>query len=164
MGPAYIAGPTCEVLMTLTRVMVETVTIARRGVQLAFVGMDGITVTGANSSLNDPIASAVRALSGTTADYSTATDTDIQTIPNDKIDGIFDVTEYFVIRTILGHYTKVDITSGPFKANLSQFAKGLRDDMENLKKKMQDEWGVGGLVVEPDVLLQDFAEHEDDNE
>jgi hypothetical protein len=150
--------------MTILRTDVDTILIQRRGTQITSLGLDGVTIDGTNVVLNDPVASAVRALGGTTASPVTATDADIATITSLYLNGIFTVAEYFLVRKLLSQLTQqnaVDITSGPFSAKLSQWAKMLQQDLDRLGREIEDEWGVGAVEIEAGIVTLNIASHDD---
>jgi len=147
--------------MSYTRANVEMVLVGRRSAMMGVVGF-AITFTGSNASLNDPISFAVRALGGTVVNTALVTDADIQTLDEAKFDALLDVAELRLLRNIKGNMTAVDTVSGPFQERFSQLIDSIRDDIAAMEKKIEAEYGIGGVDMTIGKVKRDFASHGDD--
>lgn len=129
--------------MTITRVQVERILIARCGKLLTAAGLDGATRTGANEDLNDPIGAAVRALALTVADLSAVADTDLASVTDAQIDQLLDVAELRTLETIEGNLDQVDITIGPRSESLNQLSKQVRTKIDAKRAAVEAAYGTG---------------------
>lgn len=149
--------------MVFTRAQVEATMISRRRRVMIRVGLDGVTVDGTNADLTDSIGSAIRLLGGVTIDPILITDADLLTIPEDYQNYILDVTEWYLLGTMIGQFVDVDLVTGPFAAKLSQLADRLQKQWE-ARRKLLEEAGIVGVEVEAGVILQNFAQHGEVND
>lgn len=147
-----------------TRAQVESILVFRRGKAMVSQGLDGTTVDGTNPDLTDSIGSAIRWLGGTTADPLAVTDGDISTIPEVYQGAIFDAAEMYLLNALRGQYLAVDQVTGPFQAKLSQLPDRWLKDWELLRRKLEDEFGLGGPELEAGVFEHNFAAHGEDDD
>ena len=156
---------TCQDSASLSvRSSVESAMVHRRGKVMIRVGFDGTTYDGTNADLTDSLTSAIRLLGGSIATRGFVTDADIATIPSEYADAINDATELYLIASVRGQMLDVDIVTGPFAAKLSQLAVRLFEDWKALKKKLEEDFGIGGIQAEVGVIEQNFAAHGDEDD
>jgi len=147
--------------MTITRANLEALLVARRGPLMSAATM-AVTVAGSNADLNDPIGYAIRYMGGTVADISSVTSVDLATVDFALIDGVFDVAELRLLRTIKGRLDMVDIRTGPFTESLSQLAESVEQDIQSMSEQVVKKYGAGSILIDTGNLSLDFAEHNDD--
>lgn len=128
---------------------------------MIFAGLDGTTFDGSNSDLNDPIGYGIRKVGSTVSDPSNVADSDLAAVADNLFDALLDVSELRLLRNIRGNLDLVDTTAGPLSESLSQVASQVGRDIIELQAFIKDEYGLGGLTMEADVIRQDFAEHDD---
>lgn len=147
--------------MDITRAELESVLVARRGPMLVAAGM-ATTYIGSNPNLNDPLGYAIRYLGGTVASIATVVDADFSTLPDSAtVDGVLDVAELRLLRSLKGHLDEVDSRVGPLSVSLSQLARSVQEDIEELSKLVLRKYGVGSTMVEVGLLTLNFADHND---
>lgn len=127
-------------------------------------GLDGTTIDGTNADLTDAIASATRYLGGTVLIPTALTDVDLATIPEEYQGAIFDASEMYLINNLRSQYLAVDQVTGPFQAKLSQLAERWLKDWDILKKKLEDEFGLGAPELTTGIIEQNFASHGDEDD
>lgn len=130
--------------MPLTRANVEALLIARVGAWLTSVGLDGVTVSGANLSLNDPIGWAIRQAGGAVAAPALVTDADVATVASSDIDKLLDLAEYRALLSVLSNNTATDIKAGPVEIKDSQFGTALLARIAALRAQIGADYGIGG--------------------
>ena len=149
--------------MTLTRANAEAVLVKRIGALFANIGLDGTTVDGTNTDLNDPIAYALTYLGYGVTDYTSVTDADMSSLSTDNYNAFFDIAEMRCLETALNVASNlVSITVGPRSEQLGQIADSLKTMIANKKKSIQDDYGLGIGTISTGNLLLDFARHSDD--
>jgi len=126
------------------------------------VGKDGTTVTGSNADLNDAIGAAIRRLGGTVTTPTSVTDTDVQTVATADFDALLDIAELRVLYSIRGNLIYVDTTAGPFTDRYSDIGDYLKDQIDALEEKIEDEHGIGGPVPQVGVIQREIASHDED--
>jgi hypothetical protein len=127
-------------------------------------GWDGVTVDGTNSDLVDSIASAVALLHGTLIDPIAVTDVDLASVADELQNGLPLASEMFLIWSLRAQMLYVDQTTGPFSARLSQLPDRLLKDWEALRKRLEEEFGLGGPELVAGVIEQNFATHGDEDD
>jgi len=150
--------------MSITRAELETILLHRRANAIHYVSWDYTTHDGTNADLTDAIASAIRLLGGTVADLANVVTTDIETIPAEHQPALFDAAEFCLVANLRAQLIDVDLVTGPFAAKLSQLAERLRQDWLDLKKLLEEQYGIGGIEPEVGVIEQNFAAHGDEDE
>lgn len=141
--------------MALTRVQVEDILISRAGEMLATLGRDDVA-SGANADLNDPMAWALRQLGLSVAAATAITDGDLSAIDADDENQFLDLAEYRLLmtcRTIARRL--VNSASGPRREDLSDLAKGLKDDLADMRESLQLQYGFGAGTLEGGVIITD---------
>ena len=144
--------------MSLTRANAEVVLISRAGNLMTAAGLDGVTVDGTNSDLNDPIGYGIRKVGGTVADVTNVADSDLTSISSDDYDEFFDYSEYRLLQNIAGNLDDVDIRVGPQEQKLSQLADFLDRRIERLKSKLEAEYGLGYATITAGYIDLNFQE------
>lgn len=127
----------------LTRANVELILIARVGAWLTSAGLDGVTVSGSNESLNDPIGWAIRQAGGTVSNPAFVTDADVQTVASVDLDKLLDLAEYRVLLSVLSNNTATDIKAGPVEIKDSQFGAALLARIAALRTQIAADYGIG---------------------
>ncbi len=147
--------------MTATRAIIETL-VVRRCKNLMDAVSFALTYAGANDDLNDPIAWAIRKLSGTVSNPVSVSDADVASVSDSSFDALVDLAEYRTLVNIKGNYALVDISSGPERESLSQVANNLKDLIEAKLEYIKNTYGIGAPIMEAGVLSEDFATHRND--
>jgi hypothetical protein len=127
--------------MALTRIQVEKVMIRRAGKRLAFVGLDGTTISGNNADLADPISQTLIAMSVPVADITNPQDSDL--LPVTDTNQFLDRCELRVLESVHGNMDMVDYSTGPRSERLSQFTADLEKAIERQREKVKLQYGVG---------------------
>lgn len=148
--------------MTITRANMEAIIVSRCNRLMAFVGM-AVTITGSNSSLNDPIGYSIRRLGYSVINIGSVTDTDVANIKDDEIDEALDYAEMRTLESVAGNMDAVDISNGPEKENFSQVSTSLEKRIKSLTDKITASYG-SGAIPETGSLIYNFAAHNDDTE
>lgn len=146
-------------MMTLTRANTEFIVVSRVSPLLTAAGM-ATTVIGSNADLNDPIGRAVRYLDHTVDDPTLVDDTDVARVTDSETDEFLDLTELFLLYSILGHLDDVDIAVGPRSEKLSQLAKQVEQLIDRLRRRMAMQYGYGLATPVSGCITRKFAEHE----
>jgi len=145
--------------MPLTRANVETILIGRAGKILALAGLDGLTRTGANPDLGDPIRVGLASLGLGTATLGVVVDADFAPITAFNVDQLLDVATLAALEAALGNLDQPDQTADT--DNVQSLGK-LRDSIEATvrRKRLQAErqYGYGLPSLTAGVLDLGFAE------
>ena len=130
--------------MSLTRVTLDTILIARTGSLLTTVDKDGTTADGTNQDLVDPIRSALRLLGYTVASVASVADSDLASVSLDDEEALIDLAELKILDTIVypGATILVDISVGPRRESLSQFSKHISEMIERKTAAINDSYGA----------------------
>jgi hypothetical protein len=131
--------------MPVSRANVETILIARVGAWLTAAELDGVTVSGANLSLNDPLGWAIRHSSGTVTAAALVTDADVATVADADLDQLIDLAEYRALLSALSNFTGVDKKAGPVELKSSQLGDRLLARIAQLRSEISLNYGVGGF-------------------
>jgi len=148
--------------MAITRVNVETITVARVGALMTEASLDGTTVDGTNADLNDPIGVALREMGETVTAIAAVADADLSGVAEADYNELLDRVELRTLETIEGNYTLVDITAGPRSEKLSQLATAVQVRKGQLLDKIREKYGIGGDSFVAGYLIMDFVEHDDE--
>lgn len=148
--------------MTFTRANIEGTLVARAGLLMKAAGMDGTTVSGSNASLNDPIGWAMRQADYTVANISLITDTDVALVSDAMLDMLLDFAEYRLLMSIGGNLPLVDISSGQQRQALSQIATRAKEQLADVRERIETLWGFGFGTLTAGVVGLNFAEHTED--
>lgn len=132
----------------MIRSQAEVILISRCGAALVAVSKDGTTVNGSNEDLNGPLWYALDRLGYSVANISLVSDTDIQAVADEDILPFLAIAEIQILENVLNSaFTFVDITIGPRRESLSQFAESLEKTIsrkkEDLTRDFGDLWGRG---------------------
>lgn len=148
--------------MTVTRANIEKTLTLRRSPLMVIATM-AVTFAGSNVDLNDPIGYAIRFLGGTVTDPMLVADADLTSLDDIFLDGILDVAELRLLRTIKGRLDQVDTRTGPLSESMSQLAKSVGEDIDDLMAMIKAKYGtgVGGILIETGYISLNFAEHND---
>lgn len=143
--------------MALTRVAAENILIRRLGLMMEVVKMDTVA-GGANANCHDPLAWATRGVGGTTAAHNTVTDAELAGVDLVHYDDLMALAEWRLLLNIQGALNAVDITVGPRKELLSQYADKVQQMLDNLRPVING-LGVLGAGLEVGYITVDIAEH-----
>jgi len=148
--------------MAITRLQLENELVSRRKAMLEAVGI--LSTPAGYPDLNSPIAYAIRQSGGTVSNLSSVVDADLATVDAEDYDKLMDVAEYRLLMNIKGRWAKVDISSGPYRQSLGQFADQLDKDIAAMKTQLQEEHGFGGASysIEAGVIDLNFAQSDPD--
>lgn len=126
----------------MNRANAEVVLIKRCGSVLTAVGMDGETVNGSNSDLNDPLWYSLNRLGYGVISISAVTDADIAQVSDENTAPFLDIAELRVLESALNAATGlVDITVGPRRESLSQLSDRLSKTIEAKNARIYREYG-----------------------
>lgn len=128
--------------MPLTRAQVETILIRRTGRLLDAAELDGATVDGTNTDLNDPIGWAVRQCGGTVTAITAVTDADLITVSDS--DKLLDFAELRALESAFQNYDAVDITAGPRTEKLGQLGMRLESAIARKRAEIEARYGTTG--------------------
>lgn len=141
--------------MSLTRAQVEDVLISRAGEMLATLGRDDVA-SGSNPDLNDPMAWSLRQLGLTVSDTTAVSDSDLSAIAAADENQFLDLAEYRLLMTCRTVARRlVNSASGPRREDLSDLAKGLKDDLADIRESLQLQYGFGAGSLEAGVIIID---------
>lgn len=149
--------------MALTRANVEAILIKRVGKLMTAVGLDGTTVSGTNTDLNDPIGEAIRHLGYTVASITSVADVDLLPVTIAQYSELLDVAELRTLYSIQGNYTLVDVTIGPRDERLSKLADVIEKAIARKERLTSNLYGVGLSDISVELINYKFAEHDIDN-
>jgi hypothetical protein len=148
---------------TLTRADTESILIARVGGLMTACGLDGTTVDGTNTDLNDPIRYGITQADGSVDDFTLVDDDDIATVATDDYDKMLDLAEYRILQNCLTNLALTDIEVGPRKVWYDQLSKRLEKSISNKKTFIDDLYDFAVPELATFVLDLNFAEHDEDN-
>lgn len=144
--------------MALTRAIAAQILVKRLGPMMTVADM-AVTILGANADLNDPLAWAIRGVDGTTAAHNTVTDAELALIASAKYDDLMALAEWRLLQNIQGALDAVDITVGPRKELLSQYADKVQQMLDNLRPVIE---GLG--LITPSLtagyITMEIAQHD----
>jgi len=146
--------------MAITRINVETILVARVGALMTEANLDGVTVDGTNTDLNDPIGVALREMGESVADISDVADADLSGVAEADYNELLDRAELRTLESIEGNYTLVDITTGPRSERLSQLMASTQIRKQQLMDRIEAQYGIGSF--EAGYMIMDFVEHNDE--
>lgn len=150
-------------MAALTRANSELLLISRVGAIFTMVGLDGATVEGANTDLNDPIGYGIRQTGGTVQSFVLITSADVATVAESDYDQYLDLAEYRALQNAQGNFDDVDIKVGPRDEKLSQFGVRLEKLLKRKADMIDKTYGTLVGTLSAGVILHDFAEHDEDN-
>ena len=150
--------------MALTRANVEGILIKRVGALMTAASMDGTTIDGTNTDLNDPIGQALMRLDYTPTDITLIVDADLSSVGTGDYAGLLDIAEWRVLESIAGNLALVDITVGPRSEKLSQLADQVTAMAANKRQQVEDEYGIGGASMTAGILTLDFMQKTSETE
>lgn len=137
-----------------TRAQVETVLIRRAGKLLTAAGLDGVTRTGANADLADPIGYALRQCGYSVADVSDPTTAEVAAVDEADIDKVLDIAELRTCENIAGNLDEVDYTLGPQSESLGQLATTLDKRIARLSEALLKNYGVGASALSDSTKIE----------
>ena len=140
----------------MTRTQAETVLIARCGKLLTACGIDGTTLNGANASLTDPLAWALRQSGYPPATFGAVTDTDLAGVQDGHIDKLIDLAEMKALENALGNFDATDISVGPRSESYDQLRAGIEKILTRKQTNIMRLYGVGIGTLEAGVIAYDF--------
>jgi len=146
--------------MTLTRAIVEGILIKRCGALMTACGLDGVTNSGINSDLNDPIAFSLKLIGNSVTNLSSVSDSDLSNIESNDEMKMIDIAEYRLLITCLNSYNYVDISVGSRSERYSQIADRLEKRIKSKKEDLNTIYGIGAGTLEAGHIALDFVEHD----
>ena len=148
-------------MAVLTREDTEILLIRRVGTIFTAVGLDGTTIDGTNTDLNDPIGYGIRVAGGTVSSLVLVTDVDVATVATADYDEYLDLAEYRALENALGNFASVDIKVGPRDEKLSQLAAQLEKMIKFKRVVLELSYGYGVAALDTGTLTYEFAEHDE---
>jgi hypothetical protein len=142
--------------MALTVATVESILMTRLSPLLTAAGMDA-------TDLDDAMGWAIRQASGTVTTWTTVVDADVATVPDDNMDYMLDLAEYRTLVDILGNLDDVNVTSGPYKEELSQLAAQVEKLIDRMLSRLGQLYGWPKKQASIGTITLSFAEHDDDS-
>ena len=144
--------------MALTRIVAETILVSRLGPVME-VAVMAVSYTGGNTDLDDPLAWATRGVGGSTAAHNTVTDAELARVAVGDFDDLMALAEWRTLLNIQGALDAVDVTVGPRKELLSQYADKVQQMLDRLEPLVN---GLGLLTapLEAGYITIDIAEHD----
>lgn len=138
--------------MPLTVSQVEVKLTGRYGYLLSQVGLDGTTTDGTNPTLVEPIRAALVAMGHATTSSDAASDADLEALADGDLTKLLDVAAYLALDAAWGRAVFFcDQSLGSESQSLSQVAKGIKDRMDALEKRI-------GYIVNP-LSVPGLSEH-----
>lgn len=144
--------------MTLTRANIEAIVIRRCGKLLTAAGLDGTTVSGANTDLNDPIGWAVRQCGSTVANLALVADGDLAGVSAETYDQLLDLAELRALQSISQNLSDVNMAAGPLRQDLGQLSDQVDKKIERKVAQIQRDYGLGLGTLEAGVIGLDFMQ------
>lgn len=149
--------------MALTRANIEGILIERAGSLMTLVSLDGTTIDGTNTSLNDPIGYGIRQSGGSTSNFASVSDADVLTVDTTNQDQLIDIAEFRTLQNILGNYNRPNTKVGPRDEEWGDLSKVISDRLDKKQKLLEELYGFGSRALEGGIIAYDFAEHDIDN-
>ena len=145
--------------MAVTRANVEAVLIKRAGQLMQAAGMDGTTVSGSNTDLNDPIGGAIRRLGYATADMSLVTDADVGQVPSEKLDAFLDLAEVRCLENVIERLDDATVYSGVSgSSRMSSRVRQIQAMVDRKRGYVEREHKLGLGQLEAGSISQDFVQ------
>jgi len=134
-------------MSSLTRADVESVLIRRAGKLMTKVGLDGVTISGANLDLNDPIRRAARQIGVTVSDPILVADADLASLVCWQVEYLLDVAELRLLESIWENWTEVSQAVSLGKIEAQQLADRIEKRIDKLEERIRKPYGRNiGLV------------------
>lgn len=150
-------------MATITRANFEFILIARVGGIMTACGLDGATVNGTNTDLNDPIGYGVRQAGGTVAAIELVTTADIATVASADQEKMLDLAELRVLKSCWTNLQLVDIEVGERNVKYSQLATRLKNIIASKQEEVDSLYDFAVASVSSAVWDLNDAEHNEDN-
>ncbi|MBI3161285.1 MAG: hypothetical protein HYZ23_02185 [Chloroflexi bacterium] len=128
--------------MSVTRADVESVLVSRAKKRMEFVGM-GVSVSGSNVDLADPIGMALLALDIVPANFTAPSDSDLATVAAEDVPKLLDIAELRLLENILGNADKVTLQAASGTEHFGQFIESLEKVIAQKHEINQKQHGVG---------------------
>jgi len=122
-----------------TRSDIEKALVSRAGRRMALVEM-AISTAGANTDLQDPIATALRDMGLNANDP--VTDDNIAAVGQEGFNELLDRAEYRLLENITGNLTLVNISVGARSQSLGQIATQIESDLQRLGRRIEQKYGA----------------------
>lgn len=140
-----------------TRANAESVLIGRVGPFMTKAGLDGSTVDGTNTDLNEPLAFGLQQAGYTVSDVTLVDDSDVSAVTNTDWFKMLDYAEYRLLASLMTNITSVDVKVGPRELKGSQFGAQLRARFNALGTLLERLYGFGQSALVTGVINLDFA-------
>ena len=124
--------------------------------------LDGLSCSGSNKDLNDPLCTALINGGFQMNDMSQATDADLVNLSTDSVNLVLDLAELRTLENCYGNLALVDITVGPRRENLAQIADQVEKAIIRQQTKIAKYWGIGNGSLSAGSIALNFSEGEDD--
>lgn len=147
--------------MSYTRANLEFLLIKRVGAFLTRAGLDGVTISGSNADLNDPLGYALRKSGYLVAVPNAVSSTDVAAVSESDLDKVLDFAEYRALSTVRQNLLLVDTRVGPRDSKFSQLIAQLKDILEEKSGFLSEQYGFDDSEMEEGIIGLDIADHED---
>lgn len=138
--------------MALTRPQVEEVLFRRMGPAMFRADMS-VTFDGTNPNFSDPISWSLMELGlSAPANITEPEDSDISQVPETDYNFYLALCEWRMCKNILGNLDDTDEKIGPTGIWNSQFAKQMMGYLENLERRLSNEYGWGPTMLSTGTL------------
>jgi hypothetical protein len=128
--------------MALTRAQVEQAIVNSTSGFMSGVGM-AVTYTGSNADLAQPIDNAMRALGYAVEIPLAPSDTDLQAVPDARLELLLGVVRLFTIRACVGRFAEIDEQAGTDEQKLDQLGKRMQAEAAALAEDLLNRYGFG---------------------
>jgi hypothetical protein len=128
--------------MPLTVAQVVSATLNALKGWMGTVGMD-VTNSAGNTDLPIVIDQALRALGYAVATPLAPSDTDLQPVPDGRLDLLLGVVRLYTLRTCLGRFSDVNEQAGTDKQEWENLGKRMQAAAESLAKDLLERYGFG---------------------
>lgn len=148
--------------MALSRATLEVILVKRVGAWLTAAGLDGTTVDGTNTDLNDPIGTAIRQAGGSVADLATVADGDLSTFAEADYDKLIGLAELRALETIQRNYAQVDVEVDDVSRDSGQLGTRIDKAVALLTARLRDEYGLAVGLMEAGYIDLNISQQYDD--
>lgn len=144
----------------ITRADAEYALVRRAGKLMAAAGLDGITVSGANADLNDPLGYGLLLTGFPVASISDVADADLAGVSVDTANEFLDRAELRLLENILQNYDLVTMTIGPRSEQYGEIRTSLEKAIDRKTLAIAKQYGTGA-TLEGGAIDLNFQQHSD---
>ena len=143
--------------MSISRANVEATLVSRTAKKMSLVGFP-VTSAGSNTSLNDPIGTALLKMGKSVLNFSQVADTDLLGISMDEVPEFLDRAELRLLESILGNYDITDISIGPRSESFNQIEASLEKAIAAKQAQINSTYGsleAGSYITDQQARMDD---------